>query len=87
MSCTIVDNDGSKLMTVKMKDKSFSVEWKKPKMNVLSAYVDELTLWHKRFGHYNYVSLKNLSYMNLTQHLLVIQVVNEVCDVFQFHFE
>ena len=66
MSCTIVDHDGSKLMTVKMKDKSFSVEWKKPEMHVLFASVDESALWHKRFGHYNYVSLKNLSYMNLT---------------------
>ena len=44
MSCTIVDHDGSKLMTVKMKDKSFSVEWKNPEMHVLSASVDESAL-------------------------------------------
>ena len=69
MSCTIVDHDGSELMTIKMKDKSFAFEWKKPEMHAYSVYIDASALWHKRFGHFNYASLKNMSSMSLTQRL------------------
>ena len=66
MSCTIVDYVGSELMTVKMRDKSFAIEWNKPKIIAHSASVDKSALWHKRFGHFNYASLKNMFSMSLT---------------------
>ena len=40
--------------------------------------------YDKRFGHFNYASLKNMSSMSFTQHLPAIDVVNEVCDVCQY---
>ena len=48
MSCTIVDHVGSELMTVKMRDKSFAIEWNKPEINAHSASIDKSTFWHKR---------------------------------------
>ena len=84
MSYTIVNHVGSELMTVKMRDKSFAIKWNKPEINAHSASVDKSALWHKRFGHFNYASLKNMSSMSFTQHLPAIDVVNEVCDVCQY---
>ena len=81
MSYTIVNHVGSELMTVKMRDKSFAIEWNKLEMNAHSASVDKSALWHKRFGHFNYASLKNMSSMSFSEYMPTIDVANEVCDV------
>ena len=84
MSCTIVDHDGSELMTIRMRDKSFPIEWKNPDMHALTTSVDESTLWHKRFDHFNYASLKYMYCKNLTQHMSAVDNCKKVCVVCQF---
>lgn len=64
--CVIFDNNGVELFGVKMKNKSFIVDW-----IGANAYAGEdlsqshSTLWHKRFRHFNNWSLNKLSRQNL----------------------
>ena len=67
MSCIVVDNVGCKLMTIKMRDKSFPIKWKETNLHVYTIVVDEPVLWHKRFGHFHYTALKHLHQKGLTQ--------------------
>ncbi|KAA3469004.1 Retrovirus-related Pol polyprotein from transposon TNT 1-94 [Gossypium australe] len=50
MSCFIFYPTGSKLMTIKMKSKSFPIEWKQSYLNAYASVVDDSILWHKRLG-------------------------------------
>ena len=84
MSCTVVDNVGCKLMTVKMRDKSFPIKWKETNLHAYTTVVDESVLWHKRFGHFHYAALKHLHQKGLTQGLPVICDEKNVCQVCQF---
>lgn len=58
----LLDSSGSELMTVEMKNRSF--HWK------LTSFVDESVLWHKRFGHFNYTSLRSLHEKDLANNML-----------------
>ena len=58
MSCIIHDPTGDHLMTVAMKDKSFPIDWKQIPMHAYASSVDDSCLWHKRFGHFSYSTLK-----------------------------
>ena len=51
MRCTIFDPLGSELMFVKMRDKSFPIEWKETAMHVFPSTVNDSVLWNKRLGH------------------------------------
>ena len=42
--------------------------------------VDESWLWHRRFGHLNFESLKNLQQKNMVYGLPTIQEVKQVCE-------
>lgn len=53
MSCFIFDPTGSELMTVKMKNKSFPIEWKQSDLKAYASVMDDSILWHKILGHYN----------------------------------
>lgn len=41
VKCTIFDPAGSELMTIKMRDKSFPVEWKQTTMNAFPSASDD----------------------------------------------
>ena len=47
-----------------MKDKSFPLDWKTTKMHAFTG-VDESILWHKRFGHFGYASIKHMHHEGL----------------------
>ena len=49
--CKIFDPSGSEVMTIKMRDKSFPVEWKQTTMHAFPSASDDNPLWHKRLGH------------------------------------
>ena len=59
-SCEIVDPNGEKLFSIKMHNRSFLLEWKLVQAQAFTSLEDESCLWHKRFGHINYTSLKLL---------------------------
>ena len=84
MSCIIYDQLGSEVLNVKMKDKSFSVEWSKKENNVFYAKSDEKSkLWHKRLGHFNYDSLKLMYIKQLVEDMPAVNKNQEVCEVCQ----
>jgi len=47
MKCTIFDPSRSEIMSIKMRDKSFPLEWKKKYLHVFPSVVDNSPLWHK----------------------------------------
>ena len=84
MSCIIYDQLGSEVLNVKMKEKSFSVEWSKKENNVFYAKSDEKSkLWHKRLGHFNYDSLNLMYIKQLVEDMPAVNKNQEVCEVCQ----
>jgi transposase InsO family protein len=82
-SCTILDQNNIELMTVEMKHRSFPLEWKNMSSNAYSCTEDESKLWHKRFGHANYTSLKNLNEFELVENMPKVNDDTCVCDICQ----
>ena len=84
MKCTIFDSASCELMTIKMRDKSFLIDWKQTAMHAFASAVDDFSLWHKRLGHFSYSTLKNMSSNDVAQNLPAIQDDANVCDVCQY---
>lgn len=80
---TILDANGSELMSVKMKQRSFPLNWKNVTSHAYSSTVVESSLWHKRFGHANFTSLKQLHKLELVENLSDICDDDCVCDICQ----
>ncbi|EOY31124.1 Uncharacterized protein TCM_038123 [Theobroma cacao] len=62
--CTIYEPNGNYLMTVPMKNRSFSLNWKETCMQATQSPGTDTELWHKRLEHCNYISLKQLGKMS-----------------------
>ena len=84
MSCIIFDPHGCELMIVKMKEKSFLVDWKCTNMQAFPSVVDDSVLWHKRLGHFSYSTLRNMHENELVNDLSSIKDNKVVCTVCQF---
>ena len=84
MSCIIIDPSGNEIMRVKMKDKSFQVNWKQAQNHVYTSSVEDPILWNKRLGHYNYAALKQMSSTQMVQDLPPIYDNNIVCEACQY---
>ena len=67
---------------VKMeKNKRFSLTFRYAKNVALKIdVVNESWLWHRRFGHLNFESLKNLQQKNMVYGLPFLQEVKQVCE-------
>ena len=57
-SCTIVDPCGSELMTVNMIAKNFAIDGNVASTKAYQHTEIDSNLWHRRLGHFNYVTLK-----------------------------
>ena len=66
-------NKGVLLLSAKMMNKSFNVEWKKTCWDANTCRVDEYVLWHKRLGHFNYASLRRMENLQIAYGLPNIQ--------------
>jgi len=78
-TCEIFYTNGTKLLSVKMKRKSFLA-------NMLTdlAYtstVDPGQIWHKRLGHFHYAALNYMHKNELVQNLPYIEFKEEICEV------
>ena len=80
-SCSVLDPTRAKILAVKMIDRSFPINWKQTNIHAFISSVDESLLWHKRFGHFNYFSLKHMSCKGLTQNMPVVDACKSVCEV------
>jgi hypothetical protein len=83
-TCTIYDEGREKLVVAEVKmapNRSFPLTFKYAKdMALKASLLDESWLWHRRFGHLNFQSLKLLHQKNMVQGLPIISEKNEVCE-------
>lgn len=64
--CTIYDQQDVELLCVKMKSKSFKLDWEAiEKQAYFETVLSDSNLWHKRFGHFNHRSLSYVKNQNL----------------------
>ena len=82
--CTIYEkkNKNQIVANIKMeKNRSFPISFKYPSKVALKVDVlDDSWLWHRRFGHLNFQSLKHLQQHNMVHGLPTIQEAKEVCE-------
>ncbi|GMQ07023.1 hypothetical protein CsSME_00051392 [Camellia sinensis var. sinensis] len=78
---TIKDNHGNLIAQARMsKNRMFALNTQHDVLKCLSAIIkDKDWLWHLRFGHLNFGSLKLLSSKNMVKRLPHIAHTNEVC--------
>ncbi|KAJ4719034.1 Retrovirus-related Pol polyprotein from transposon TNT 1-94 [Melia azedarach] len=79
-ACVISDSSGDKVVVVPMIDKSFIIRWHSNISLACKTVVDESWLWHKRFGHANFKSLKLLQEKCLVDDMFAVNICNEVCE-------
>lgn len=77
--CFIYDPDKVLVAKLPMVDKSFPLQWNSVNDCLNYAKCDESRLWHKRYGHCNYVALQQLSKEGLVRDMPDIIQPNEVC--------
>ena len=78
-TCEIFDTNDIKILSVRMKGKSFPAN-----MQTDLAYpsvADHGQLWHKRLGHYHYSALSLMHKNDLVQNMPSIEVRDDVCGV------
>ncbi|GKU93148.1 hypothetical protein SLEP1_g6772 [Rubroshorea leprosula] len=84
-ACYIYDSCGVELARIKMVENSFPITWNSPCLHaVYVSKSDEISLWHKRYGHFNLKSLKFLQTNELVRDLPEIHVHDDVCSSCQF---
>ncbi|KAJ4718260.1 Retrovirus-related Pol polyprotein from transposon TNT 1-94 [Melia azedarach] len=80
-ACVISDSSGDKVVVVPMIDKSFIIHWHSNISLACKTVVDKSWLWHKRFGHANFKSLKLLQEKCLVDDMFAVNICNEELDV------
>ncbi|KAA3479828.1 Retrovirus-related Pol polyprotein from transposon TNT 1-94 [Gossypium australe] len=59
--CLIFDPSGCEIISTKIVDRSFAVNWNLATSVVYTNSLDETKLWHRRMGHVGYKSLSQMS--------------------------
>ena len=59
--CDIKDRNGVLLLSVKMMNRSFNVNWNEVCLSANTYECKESVLWHKWLGHFNYATLKRMA--------------------------
>jgi len=75
--CEVLDKSGTKLLTVKMKGKSFLANMQTDVAYTSAANTGQL--WHKRLGHFHYTALNQMHKNELVQNLPYIEEREEIC--------
>jgi predicted aspartyl protease len=55
--CSISDPVGLEIFTIKMKGKSFSLDWMEEESAAFPSIANQTELWYKRLGHFNQATL------------------------------
>ena len=70
--------------SIRIRNRSFSFEWDQTKIQALTTVVDKNALWHKRFGHTSYASMKLIQSKGMVIDMPFDHKHIVVCDVCQF---
>jgi hypothetical protein len=81
--CDIKDKNGVLLLSTKMMNRSFNVNWKEVCLSANTYENNESVLWHKRLGHFNYTTLKRMVDQQMTHGLPDIQEQQIICEACQ----
>ncbi|KAL0374305.1 UNVERIFIED_CONTAM: Retrovirus-related Pol polyprotein from transposon RE1 [Sesamum radiatum] len=82
-TCEINDHLGVKLLSTRMQNKSFNLDFKNHEVEAFVGVEANSCLWHKRFGHTNYDALRLLEKREMVSDLPIINVPSGVCGVCQ----
>ncbi|WKA10494.1 hypothetical protein VitviT2T_028060 [Vitis vinifera] len=82
--CIIFDPYGEKLLCLKMKSKSFAINWENAAEYAYAGVTQSVSdLWHKRFGHYNQRSLVELKKLELVEDMPNVSNEAQICEICQ----
>jgi len=81
--CDIKDKNRVLLLSAKMMNRSFNVNWNEVCLSANTYENDESVLWHKRLGHFNYATLKRMADQQMTHGLPDIQEQQIICEACQ----
>ncbi|RVW47420.1 hypothetical protein CK203_018156 [Vitis vinifera] len=82
--CIIFDPYGEKLLCMKMKSKSFAINWENASKYAYVGVTQSVSnLWHKRFGHYNQRSLVELKKLELVKDMPNASDEAQICEICQ----
>jgi hypothetical protein len=81
--CDIKDKNGVLLLSAKMMNRSFNVDWREACLSANTYENNESVLWHKRLGHFNYATLKRMADLQMTHGLPDIQEQKSICEACQ----
>ena len=80
----IFDPYEEKLLCVKMKSKSFAINWENATEYTYARVTQSvLDLWHKRFGYYNQRSLAELKKLELVEDMPNVSDEAQICEICQ----
>ena len=79
----IKDKKGVLLLSTKMMNRSFNVDWKEVCLSANTCEDNESILWHKQLGHFNYATLKRMVDLHMTYGLQDIQEQKNICEACQ----
>ena len=80
-TCRIYYSKSSKIGQVKMekRNRSFPIRFNYDTNIAIKAEVDDSSLWHRRFGHFNIHALKLLHQKGMMKDFPCIKKINEAC--------
>jgi hypothetical protein len=81
--CDIKDKNGVLLLSAKMMNRSFNVDWREVCLSANTCENNESVLWHKRLGHFSYATLKRMADLQMTHGLPDIQEQKSICEACQ----
>jgi hypothetical protein len=78
--CSISDPAGLEIFTIKMKGKSFSIDWMEEESAAYLSTANQSELWHKRLGHFNQETLMQMQKKKMVQGMPKLEEEITVCS-------
>jgi hypothetical protein len=82
--CSISDPAGLEIFTIKMKGKSFSLDWMEEESAAFLSTTNQSELWHKRLGHFNQATLMQMQKKKMVQGMPKLDEEITVCSSCQY---
>jgi hypothetical protein len=82
--CSISDPAGLEIFTIKMKGKSFSIDWMEEESAAYLSTANQSELWHKRLGHFNQETLMQMQKKKMVQGMPKLEEEIKVCSSCQY---
>nr|GMC71501.1 Retrovirus-related Pol polyprotein from transposon RE1 [Ipomoea batatas] len=81
--CFITNSCCAELFSVKMKDKSFCLDWYETEFKAYPCVVSQAELWHKKLWHFHYSTLEYMQKKEIVRGMSFTGGVAAVCEICQ----